>query len=179
VATAQEKSLAGIWLAVMVIETGDAIAKSKATSKNPNHRRLPPPSRYFATMVVYLMLAGAAAVSQTAGRVAVALGGLVGLTILLAPPTLKKPIGPTNEPPIVAFFGYLTSLYGGVSLTPPKVAAITAPTPNKPHVFPTGTKTTPTKKATIVPITLATATKPSTAYRTPATTPTGHGYIGR
>ena len=69
-ATAGEKTLAIEWLVVMLIETGDNIAKARATGKAS---RWPSPQRYFATMVVYLMLAGAAAFGQGAAKVAASL----------------------------------------------------------------------------------------------------------
>lgn len=106
-ASVHERALAAEWLAVMVIETGDALAKH---GKQGN-RFLPQPSRYFATMVAYLLLAGAALFGDKAARVASALGALVALTIVMAPPTVKKAVGPTNEPLIVSFLGYLSAMF--------------------------------------------------------------------
>lgn len=104
-ATASERTLAAEWLAVMFIETGDALAKASGKKFS-----LPQPQRYVATMVAYLILAGMAAFSERLGRVATALGGLVALTIVLAPPRPTQPVGPGNEPLIVSFFGWLAEM---------------------------------------------------------------------
>lgn len=110
-ATSHERALAAEWLIVMVMETGDALAKHGKQGK----RFLPQPSRYFATMVAYLMLAGVALFGEKAGKVAAALGALVALTIVMAPPTIRRKVGPTNEPLLVSFLGYLSKMMA----TPP------------------------------------------------------------
>ena len=112
-ATTHEKALAAEWLAVMVIETGDAFARHGKKGQ----RFLPQPQRYFATMVAYLLLAGVALFGPRAGKVASALGALVALTILMAPPTIKKAVGPTNEPLIVSFLGYLAKMFTNPPIT--------------------------------------------------------------
>lgn len=112
-ASAHERALAAEWLAVMIIETGDALAKHGKQGK----RFLPQPSRYFATMVAYLLLAGVALFGDKAARVASALGALVALTIVMAPPTIRKKVGPTNEPLFVSFFGYLASMFTNPPVT--------------------------------------------------------------
>lgn len=96
-------------------------------------------------MVVYLILAGMAAFGDRLGRVASALGGLVALTIVLAPPHPTKKVGPTNEPLIVSFFGWLAEMM----TNPPRTistATATAPAGSKsvnPQIFTPGTKHTP------------------------------------
>ena len=107
-AATHEKALAAEWLAVLLVETGDAFA---AHGEKGHKGFLPQPSRYFATMVAYLLLAGAALFGEKAGKVASALGALVALTILMAPPTVKKPVSKTNQPLIISFFGYLASMF--------------------------------------------------------------------
>lgn len=106
-ASAAERTLAMEWLGVLVVETGDALyhsSKKKFT--------LPSPQRYFATMVAYLILAGVALFGEKAGRVAAALGGLVALTILLAPATIGKPVNATTNPVLlVSFFKWLTEMF--------------------------------------------------------------------
>lgn len=105
-ASTHERALAAEWLIVMIVETGDAFAKHGKEGK----RFLPQPSRYFATMVGYLILAGVALFGEKAARVASALGALVALTIVMAPPTIRKKVGPTNEPLLVSFLGYLSAM---------------------------------------------------------------------
>lgn len=138
-ATAAERTLAVEWLAVMLVETGDALAHPKQRYTSAARRKitgLPYPSRYFATMVVYLMLAAGAAFSERFGKVMTALGGLVALTIVLAPPTIKAPISKTNEPLIVSFFGWLASIYQSppTTITTGTATKVTRSTPGTPSV---------------------------------------------
>lgn len=111
--TVHEKALAAEWLAVILIEVGDSFnqAKTTTTTQSGSSRlKLPPPSRFMATMFVYLMLAAAALFGENPGKVAAGLGGLVALTLVLAPPHPKTKIGPGNQPPVVSFFQWIDKM---------------------------------------------------------------------
>lgn len=95
-----ERVLAAEWLVVMAIETLDALSGAGG-----GKFKLPNPSRYFATMVVYLMLAGAAMFGENAGRLAAAFGGVAALTITLIP--VK------GQAPIIGALNYFDQLMGG------------------------------------------------------------------
>jgi hypothetical protein len=84
-----ERILAAEWLAVMSVQTLNALAASSSSGFG-----LPDPSRYFATMVVYLMLAAVAMFGDKPGQLAAAFGGVAALTIVAAPGKngTKKPI---------------------------------------------------------------------------------------
>lgn len=75
-----ERVLAAEWLVLMGVETMDALANSSG-----GKFKLPSPSRYFAAMVVFLMLAGVAMFGTKAGRLASAFGGVATLAIVAAP----------------------------------------------------------------------------------------------
>lgn len=98
-----EKVLAAEWLAVMAIETGDALAKSggKSTLSLPN------PAQYMATMIVFLSLAGVAMFGEHAGKLAAAFGGVAAIAILLVP------IGKGKNSPLVGFLAYVNALMTG------------------------------------------------------------------
>jgi hypothetical protein len=104
--TPGERLIAAEWLAVMVVQTGDAFGES-----NNDQFTLPEPSRYWASIAAYLMLAGLALFGEGPARLAGALGGVAALAILLAPPQIGEPISSTNQPLIVRFFGYLAKMY--------------------------------------------------------------------
>lgn len=98
-----EKVLAAEWLAVMAIETGDALAKSggKSTLSLPN------PAQYMATMIVFLSLAGVAMFGEHAGKLAAAFGGVAAIAILLVP------MGKGKNSPLVGFLAYVNALMTG------------------------------------------------------------------
>ena len=94
-----ERILAAEWLVVMATETLDALSQASETQF-----ALPTPSVYFATMVVYLMLAAVAMFGERPGRLAAAFGGVAGLAILLAPTSKGK------RSPVVGALGYFAQL---------------------------------------------------------------------
>lgn len=100
-----EKLIGAEWLAVMMIETGDALGTSGPSGKF----NLPSPSRYFATMIVYLGLAGAAMFGDRIARGAAMFGGVAALAIAMAPN--KK----GGKPVILSFIDYLTQMINGGS----------------------------------------------------------------
>jgi len=94
-----ERILAAEWLVVMATETLDALGQSTETQFT-----LPTPSVYFATMVVYLMLAAVAMFGERPGRLAAAFGGVAGLAILIAPTSKGK------RAPVVGALAYFAQL---------------------------------------------------------------------
>jgi hypothetical protein len=105
-----ERILAAEWLAVMAVETLDALSGADTGSF-----ALPDPSRYFATMVVFLMLAAAAMFGEQPGKLAAAFGGVAGLAIILSP-------GKEKQAPVVGMLNYFDKLLaGGGSGGPPVV----------------------------------------------------------
>jgi hypothetical protein len=76
-----ERILAAEWLAVMATETLDSFAGSAGGAAFA----LPDPSKYFATMVVFLMLAAVAMFGEKPGKLAAAFGGVAALAIVLTP----------------------------------------------------------------------------------------------
>lgn len=93
-----ERVLAAEWLVVMGTETLDALSGADTGTFS-----LPDPSRYFATMVVFLMLAAAAMFGERPGKLAAAFGGVAGLAILLSP-------GKNNQPPVIGALNYFDKL---------------------------------------------------------------------
>jgi hypothetical protein len=92
-----ERILAAEWLAVMGTQTLNALASSQSGFA------LPDPSRYFATMVVYLMLAAVAMFGEKPGHLAAAFGGVAALAIAAAP-------GKNGKSPVVGALGYFSKL---------------------------------------------------------------------
>ena len=112
-----ERILAAEWLAVMAVETLDALAGADSGSF-----ALPDPARYFATMVVFLMLAAAAMFGEQPGKLAAAFGGVAGLAIVLSP-------GKEKQAPVVGMLNYFSKLMaGGGPATPaPSSTSTTSP----------------------------------------------------
>lgn len=121
-ASSAERLLAAEWLGIMSIQTFDALSNSTGGKLN-----LPDPSRYFATMVVFLFLAAGAMFGDKAGRLAGAFGGVAALAIALAP-------GKNGKSPIVGALGYFSQLLK----QPPSVAT----GPNAPRLNDTQFTTT-------------------------------------
>lgn len=96
-----ERILAAEWLVVFSTETFDALSGA-----GNGKFSLPDPSRYFATMVVFLMLSAAAMFGDKAGKLAAAMGGVAGLTILMAP-------GKNGKSPVVGALAYFDKMMGG------------------------------------------------------------------
>lgn len=107
-ASSHERVLAAEWLAVMAIETLDAL--SGATT---GKFKLPSPSRYFATMIVYLMLGAAAMFGEKPGKLAAAFGGVAALTIVAAP---RKDGGPS---PVLGALHWFSAITARGSLAAP------------------------------------------------------------
>ena len=114
-----ERILAAEWLVVMGTETLDALSQIT----DGQTFALPTPSVYFATMVVYLMLAAVAMFGERPGRLAAAFGGVAGLAILLAPTAKGK------RSPVVGALGYFDQLLKSGPNIPPSAAA-SGPSPS-------------------------------------------------
>lgn len=93
-----ERVLGAEWVAMMTIQTADALAGSGSGFALPN------PARYFATMIVFLSLAGVAMFGEKPGRLAAAFGGVALLAFSLAP--TKK----GGKPVILRAIDYFTAL---------------------------------------------------------------------
>jgi len=110
------------------MQIGDAISNAgvKTTtnadgtsSTQTTTPKLPSPSRFFAAMIVYLMLAGLAAFGPAMAKLAGRLGGLVALVIVLAPPDSSQPISSTNQPLVMRFLALLVSYTVGGPISTP------------------------------------------------------------
>lgn len=112
-----EKVLAIEWLAIMAIQTGDAIYE-KSAGKTQGAGFLPQPQRYFATMIVFFFLAAASAFSDRFGRTAAAFGGLAAIAIGLAVPK------GASSSPLVGFTKWLASM----AASPPQTVSAGTPT---------------------------------------------------
>ncbi len=147
--TVQEKALAAEWLVVVLVEAGDAFNRTSTYTAPTGARRLkmPPPSRFIATMVVYMMLAAAALFGEAPGKVAAGLGGLVALTLVLVPPNPKALPGKGNEPAIVSFFQWLDKMMKDPPKSPPSITTHWATRPAPTRSTP-GTYTPQTGKST-------------------------------
>jgi len=114
---------------ITLLQAGDAIASGgQANADGTTSPKLPSPSRFFATMIAFLFLAGLAAFGQGAAKFASRFGGLVVLVLALAPPNAQQPIGPGNRPLIMRFLNLLNSYMIGGAVTqagqPPQPIAI-------------------------------------------------------
>lgn len=107
-----ERVLAAEWLVLMGVETMDALANSSG-----GKFKLPSPSRYFAAMVVFLMLAGVAMFGTKAGRLASAFGGVATLAIVAAPGAKGK------TSPVLGALKYID----GLLKSPPTTLTSTLP----------------------------------------------------
>jgi hypothetical protein len=104
----EERVIAAELLVVMGVTTADALSGA-STGKFS----LPDPSRYFATVIVFTMLAAAAMFGPKSGRLAAQFGGVASLAILIAP--TKK----TGKPLILSALTYFNQLMvGGVQSQP-------------------------------------------------------------
>ena len=109
-ASPHERTLAAELLVVMFAQTTDALSGASTGTF-----ALPDPSRYFASMIVFTMLAGAAMFGEHAGKLAATFGGVATLAILLAP-TKKSEAAGKPEPLAMSVFNYFTQIMsGGVS----------------------------------------------------------------
>lgn len=97
-----ERVLAAEWIVVVLVQTGDALASPNRGSLGGP--KLPNPSRYFASMIAYLFLAGLALFGRGPAKIAGAIGGVAALAILLAPSTKG------GKPLIVSFLSYLNAI---------------------------------------------------------------------
>lgn len=127
-ATQGERLLGGEWIAVLVVITGDQLGQN--TPGGPGSFKLVNPSRYFATVVVYLFLAALALVNDRTAKFAATFGALVMGVVLLTPTNPGQPIGPGNRPLVVRFFNWLAALYQSGPTKPPGIGPSTSITPN-------------------------------------------------
>lgn len=110
-----ERVLAAEWLVVMGVQTLDALSGADSGSF-----ALPDPSRYFASMVVFLMLAAAAMFGDKPGRLAAAFGGVAGLGILLYK-------GHNTQPPVIGALNYFDKLMKGGPAGSPSSSGVQNP----------------------------------------------------
>jgi hypothetical protein len=102
-----ERILAAEWLVVMAAETLDSLSGTAGGAPFS----LPDPSKYFATMVVFLMLSAVAMFGESAGKLAAAFGGVAGAAILLTPSS-------NGKSPVVGAVTYFGDLFAGGPSTP-------------------------------------------------------------
>ena len=105
--TPHERTLAAEMLLCMGAQTADALSDAHVGTF-----ALPDPSRYFATVIVFTMLSGAAMFGERAGRLAATFGGVATLAILLAPTKASVKAG-TPEPLAMRVIGYFAQIMGG------------------------------------------------------------------
>jgi hypothetical protein len=122
VASSGERLLGAEWVVVMLVQTGDAFGES-----TDEQFSLPQPSRYWASLVAYLMLAAFALFGDKASKLAGGLGAVAALAILLAPPDPTAPIAQGNYPLIIRFLGWLSSMYSQGPAGPGQSTATTSP----------------------------------------------------
>lgn len=109
------------WVLITMLQAGDAIASGgQKNAEGVTSPKLPSPSRFFAAMIAYLMLAGVALFGPNAAKVASRLGALAALAMMLAPPDLSKPIGQGNRPLIMRFLNLLNSYLIAGPITQPR-----------------------------------------------------------
>jgi hypothetical protein len=106
--SSHERILAAEMLVVMGVETADALSGASSGSFT-----LPDPSRYFATLIAYGVLAGVAMFGEKAGKLASALGGVAALAILMAP--AKS----TGKPLVLSVITYFDQIITGGTQGPP------------------------------------------------------------
>jgi hypothetical protein len=94
-------------LTVMGVQTMDALSGA-----NTGTFTMPDPSRYFATLIVYAVLAGMAMFGEKPGKLAGALGGVAALAILLAPTKASVAAG-TPKPLALSALTYLNQVITG------------------------------------------------------------------
>lgn len=99
-----EKLLAAELVVVMGVQTADALSGAYTGKFS-----LPQPSRYFATIVVFLMLSAAALFGEKPGRLAAAFGGVAALGIMLSPSKA------TGQPVIISALNYFDQMIEGQS----------------------------------------------------------------
>jgi hypothetical protein len=94
-----------------MMQAGDAIASGGQVDQTTGvtSPKLPSPSRFFASIIVFLFLAGLAAFGEGAAKFASRFGALVALVIVLAPPNPSQPIGSGNRPLVIRFLNLLNS----------------------------------------------------------------------
>ena len=127
--TPHERTLAAEMLLCMGAQTADALSDAYTGTF-----ALPDPSRYFATVIVFAMLSGAAMFGERAGRLAATFGGVATLAILLAPTKASVKAG-TPEPLAMRVLGYFAQVMGGgVQGVKPPVGGIGGSLANNPAV---------------------------------------------
>ena len=118
-ASRYEKALGAEWLVALVIETADALVgvgtpkwsggTKPAANPTGSGFKLPNPSQYFATMIVFLMLAAASMFGEKPGKLAAAFGGVTVLGIAMVPSKV------TGKPVILSLTAYVGQLLTGGS----------------------------------------------------------------
>lgn len=106
----QERVLAAELMVVVGVQTADALSGAYTGKFS-----LPAPNRYFAAIVVYLMLAGMAMFGPRPARLAVSFGGLSALVIMLAPSAASVKAGKPQSV-LVSALSYLNQMITGGSI---------------------------------------------------------------
>ena len=102
-----ERLQAAEMLTVMGAETLDSLSGASTGSFT-----LPDPSRYFATVVVFIMLSGVAMFGDKAGKLAAQFGGVAAIGILMTPSKA------TGRAPVAGMLAYFSQVIGGGVQTP-------------------------------------------------------------
>ena len=110
--TPHERVLAAEMIVCVGAQTADALSDAYDGTF-----ALPDPSRYFATVIVFAMLSGAAMFGERAGRLASTFGGVATLAILLAPTKASTKAG-KPEPLAMRVLGYFAQVMGGGTQRP-------------------------------------------------------------
>ncbi len=97
-----ERLLAGEMIAVMGTQTFDALSGA-----DTGKFKLPDPSRYFATVVVFTILAGVSLFGDKLGRLAATFGGVAALGIIMTPSKT------TGKAPVTGALAYFAQIIGG------------------------------------------------------------------
>lgn len=100
--TIHEKALAAEVIGVLVVETADALSGA-----NTGTFKLPDPSRYFATVIVFMMLAGAAMFGEKPGKLAATFGGVAAIGMIATPSKA------TGRAPVMGLLAYFNQLWTG------------------------------------------------------------------
>lgn len=118
-----ERVLAAEMLVVVGAQTADALSNSSS-----GQFKIPDPSRYIATVVVFAALSAVAMFGEKAGRLASTFGGVAALAILLAPTSASKKAG-NPQPLAMSVLNYVNQLIVGGVQAPAAASGSTKPPP--------------------------------------------------